>query len=336
MVTAAYSAGPGRPPEPPLARCGGRRALTVSLTGAPAADADGTVGFVPNRRSRRAAAVIASAVTALLIAAVFAAYTAYQHVTPYLTPPGCQAGTGQQAVLLDTEQAGIAATIAGVAAREHLPEKAVTIAYATAMQESHMHNLHYGDRDSVGVFQQRPSQGWGTASELEDPVYAAMKFFAALVRVPGYEQMPVDKAAQAVQHSADGTAYGQYAPMAAAMAAAFTGASPRAVWCWYTPGQAAKADLSAALHAMAGAFGPRWGDGSVARSATAHSAESSRDTAVVRVRSGGWAVAAWFVTHAGTYGITRVRYDGYAWNAAAGSRGWQRDAGPGDGSILLD
>lgn len=287
---------------------------------------------------RRRGAIIISVAAALLIAVVFVGYTAYQHVTPYVTPPGCQAGTGQQTVLLDTEQASIAATIAGVAARDHLPEQAVTIAYAAAMQESHMHNLRYGDRDSVGIFQQRPSQGWGTTSELEDPVYATTKFFAALARVPGYLRMPVDEAAQAVQHSADGSAYGRYDLTAAAMATAFTGASPRAVWCWYTPGQAGKPALSAALHAMAGTFGALRRDDAVVRFTTARSddSDSPGDTATVRVRSHAWAVAAWFVTHAANYGITRVRYDGYSWSAADGSQGWQRNTGPDSGSILLD
>ena len=150
----------------------------------------------------------------MLAVAGYFAYSAFQHVTPFLTPAGCQAGSGTSAVALDPQQASIAATIAGVAARDRLPARAVTIAYATAMQESHMHNLDYGDLDSVGVFQQRPSEGWGTASQLEDPVYATTKFFGALTQVPGYLQMPVDEAAQAVQHSADGSAYAQYDLMA--------------------------------------------------------------------------------------------------------------------------
>ena len=150
-------------------------------------------------------------------------------------PPGCQAGTGVAAIPLATDQAGIAATIAGVAARHRLPRRAVTIALAAALQESQLQNLDYGDRDSVGVFQQRPSQGWGTTAELEDPVYATTKFFAALVRLPGYTKMPVDQAAQDVQHSADGYAYEQWVEVATLLAGYFTGTSPAGVSCWYTP-----------------------------------------------------------------------------------------------------
>ena len=79
------------------------------------------------------------------------------------------------------------------------------------MQESKLENLDYGDRDSVGIFQQRPSMGWGTTAELEDPAYAAGAFFKALVKIPGYAKLPVDVAAQDVQESADGSAYEQYA-----------------------------------------------------------------------------------------------------------------------------
>ena len=140
-----------------------------------------------SRRARRkGAAIFTASALALLAIAGYFAYSAYQRVTPLLTGPGCQAGRGTSAVSLDPQQASIAATIAAVAAGEQLPARAVTIAYATAMQESHMHNLNYGDLDSVGVFQQRPSEGWGTASQLEDPVYATTKFFGALTHVRGY------------------------------------------------------------------------------------------------------------------------------------------------------
>ena len=112
-------------------------------------------------------------------------------VTQVLAVPGCQAGTGNNAVALDFGQAADAATIAGVAVRERLPSRALTIAYATAFQESKLENLTYGDRDSVGIFQQRPSEGWGTTAQLEDPAYAAQAFFGALVKVPSYTTIPV-------------------------------------------------------------------------------------------------------------------------------------------------
>ena len=173
--------------------------------------------------------------TLVLLLAVVAlgagVYVAFRHVPTILGETGCTAGTGHAAVALDPQQAQIAATIAGVAHRRGMPSRALTVAYATAMQETHLHDPDYGDLDSVGVFQQRPSEGWGPASKLIDPVYASTRFFRALAQVPGYQQMPVYKAAQAVQHSADGYAYEQYQGLAAQLTTAFTGA-PRAVWCW--------------------------------------------------------------------------------------------------------
>ena len=117
----------------------------------------------------RGRAVVGTVLVLVLAVAGFAIYHSFRNVTP-LPAPGCQAGTGGQAITLDTDQAVIAATIAGVAARHQLPRQAVTIALAAALQESKLHNLDYGDRDSVGIFQQRPSEGWGPATKLEDPV----------------------------------------------------------------------------------------------------------------------------------------------------------------------
>lgn len=253
----------------------------------------------------------ATIVLALLL--IVAGYIALRHTVPVLEPSSCSAASSGQPVPLEVGQAGIAATIAGVAQHHELPGRAVTIAYATALQESKLTNLRSGDRDSVGIFQQRPSQGWGPAAKIEDPVYATTRFFAALTQVSGYQSMPVYRAAQAVQHSADGYAYDQYAVVAANMSRAFTGALPHGVWCWY-PGGLGRRRLAAAQRALTEAFGPLrvlpYGDPSLA----------------VRVarRPAGWAVAAWLVSHADTYGIDSVRYQGYRWLTKEGSSGWKR------------
>jgi hypothetical protein len=292
---------------------------------------------VPTRRPRRrrkGAAIFTSLLVLVLAVGGYFAYSAFRHVQPFIVGSGCQAGSGTNAISLDTEQANVAATIAGVAAHEHLPRHAVTIAYATAMQESHLHNLSYGDLDSVGVFQQRPSEGWGTTAQLENPVYATTKFFGALVQVHGYLNMPVDQAAQAVQHSADGSAYSQYDLMASAMTSAFTGQWARSVWCWYTPGPQPKTNFAAASEALATTFGVPGPDRAVLRFTTSRSEKSP--VAAVRVRSAAaWTVASWLVTHAQVYGISDVRYAGYEWQTANGGQGWQPDAGSASGSILL-
>jgi hypothetical protein len=90
----------------------------------------------------------------------------YLHFRPYLHGTSCEARSATEVMPLDLDQAANAATIAAVALRRKLPEQATIIAYATALQESHLRNLESGDRDSVGLFQQRPSPGWGTAEHL--------------------------------------------------------------------------------------------------------------------------------------------------------------------------
>ena len=269
----------------------------------------------------------------MLLAAIgYVVFGGPEHsVTPAAPPPppGCQAGTGGAGIPLDTGQAGIAATIAGIAARHRLPQRAVTIALAAALQETKLQNLDYGDRDSVGVFQQRPSQGWGSTAELENPVYATTKFFAALVKVPGYTKMPVDQAAQDVQHSADGSAYEQWTGLAALLAGYFTGASPAAVSCWYTPaGQGVHADLAGAIKQLTATFGPASKDAVLVGVTTVRSGKKKKKETVVHVqRDGAWTVAAFLVAHAQQYGISQIRYAGYVWDAANGSMGWQRVLG---------
>ena len=260
-----------------------------------------------NRRSGSAAGIVV-----ILIVAV----VAYLALKPSarVPPPRatlCVAGPDGQGLELTTGQAAIAATIAGVASDRHMPTRAVAIAYATALQESKLTNLHYGDRDSVGVFQQRPSEGWGTTQQIEDPVYATSRFFEALAAVPNYLHLPIYMAAQAVQHSADGTAYAQYADMGSEMATAFTGSEPRGVWCTYgsAPG---KARLAAASQSLTSAFGPL----------SRHVSGDPAETITGLDPQQGWAVASWLAANASEYGITFVRYQGSQWLGFRGAGHW--------------
>ncbi|MFF0659118.1 C40 family peptidase [Micromonospora tulbaghiae] len=117
-----------------------------------------------------------------------------------------------------SEQVGNAATIVAVGAEMHVPRYGWKIAVATAMQESTLRNLgHLGadnDHDSLGLFQQRPSQGWGTPQQILDPRYAARKFYEHLVEIDGWHNMPLTQAAQAVQRSAYPNAYAKWQPEA--------------------------------------------------------------------------------------------------------------------------
>lgn len=123
------------------------------------------------------------------------------------------------------EQMANAATIVAVGKQMQVPEQGLVIAIATAMQESTLRNLDYGDRDSLGLFQQRPSQGWGAPAQLMDPTYAATTFYRHLLDVPGWQQMSLNDAAQTVQRSRTPNAYGKHAPSARAVAAAVGGAT---------------------------------------------------------------------------------------------------------------
>jgi hypothetical protein len=141
-------------------------------------------------------------------------------------PDGCTVA----GVPLTAEQLANAATIAEVGRARGLPDRAIVIALATAQQESRLRNLDHGDRDSLGLFQQRPSQGWGTEAQVQDPVYAAGIFYDRLVQVPGWETMPLGDASHAVQFSAFPERVPQWEPLATALTTA-TAADPPALDC---------------------------------------------------------------------------------------------------------
>ncbi|MFD9403046.1 C40 family peptidase [Streptomyces sp. NPDC060011] len=115
------------------------------------------------------------------------------------------------------EQVPNAKTIQATGVAMNIPARGQIVALATALQESGLRNLTYGDRDSLGLFQQRPSQGWGTANEILDPVYASTKFYEALEKVSGWQSLSVTQAAQAVQKSGFPEAYAKWEPLATAL-----------------------------------------------------------------------------------------------------------------------
>ncbi|UQU66792.1 hypothetical protein COUCH_11210 [Couchioplanes caeruleus] len=121
----------------------------------------------------------------------------------------------------DTDQLNIALTIIQVGVTKGVGSWGQTIALAVAMQESGLRNLPYlgadNDHDSIGVFQQRPSQGWGTPEQLADPAYQAGKFYDKLKTIAGWQTMPLTEAAQAVQLSAYPDAYAKWTTNAVAL-----------------------------------------------------------------------------------------------------------------------
>ncbi|MFD7204395.1 C40 family peptidase [Streptomyces sp. NPDC059893] len=116
-----------------------------------------------------------------------------------------------------TVQIPNAKTIQATGVAMKVPARGQIVALATAQQESGLRNLDYGDRDSLGLFQQRPSQGWGTATQVRDPVQASTKFYEELLSVSGWQSMTVTQAAQAVQQSGSPDAYATWLPLATAL-----------------------------------------------------------------------------------------------------------------------
>jgi hypothetical protein len=209
--------------------------------------------------------------------------------------------TGQVSVTL--EQARNAATIAAVGKRLGMPNHAVTVALATALQESKLRNLDYGDRDSLGLFQQRPSQGWGTPAQVQDPRYAAAAFYAHLKRIRGWQALPVTVAAQEVQRSAAPDAYAQWEEAARELARALTGELPAAFSCQFQRVPEPNSGIRVQQRATT-----ELGPGGLGRTATAAQT---------------WTTTSWLVAHASVYGITQVRVAGRAWQAKRGT--WVAD-----------
>src|SRR4051795_668177 len=192
-------------------------------------------GVMPRRASKRLI-VVAIALVVLLVGAGLLIWNATRG------PSGPPKAAGKPCKVsiygLDLEQARNATTIAAVGKRMGLPDHAVSIALATAYLESGLHNIDYGDRDSLGLFQQRPSQGWGTPAQIMTPHYAAAAFFQHLAKVPGWQVIPVTAAAQRVQRSALPGGYAQFEPAGRKIAEALTGEVPAGFACKvsFTPG----------------------------------------------------------------------------------------------------
>ena len=231
---------------------------------------------------------------------------------------------------LSPDQAQNAALIAATGVQRGLPARAVTIALATALQESKLENIEHGDRDSLGLFQQRPSQGWGTAEQVRDPRYAAGKFYSALKKVKGYPDMRVTDAAQRVQRSAYPEAYQKWADESAVLAKALMGRATGAVECTVS-GDPALRGAAAAAALMEG-LRLDWGKG------LAKAGEQVAGLTVkVKDAKSGWRYAHWLVAHATGTGLERVRFADLEWSAPDGK--WQQvtaDRAAGGGTVVAE
>lgn len=250
----------------------------------------------------RRAVIAATIVVAVLVAGGFGLYALWRAVQSHTVAEECKVGDYS----LDPSQASVAATMVGVVMKRDLPERASVLVLAAGLQESRLANLPPGDgdRDSVGVLQQRPSQGWGSPQQLQDPHYATNRFLDALLKIGGWERMPLAEAIQKVQISADGTFYARHEPEAQALADALAGRTPGGITCTFPkPTQVASAQTVADKVV---------GDLPV-------NAPRATDPQVV-VPGASWATAAWFVANADRFGIDSVAYAGRTWTRAHGWR----------------
>ncbi|MEV4556152.1 hypothetical protein AB0K51_04025 [Kitasatospora sp. NPDC049285] len=269
----------------------------------------------------------------------------------------CKIATAAGSGTLELPAAANAATITAVAMSRGLPERAVTIALATAMQESKLRNLEGGDRDSVGLFQQRPSQGWGTVDQIMDPVYATNKFLDALVKVNGYAQMPLTDAAQQVQKSGYPQAYAKHENDAMLVASVLTGREPGALDCVVhaLPAPGASPSGASATASPAGAAPPsgvservrREFGKAVAVAAGPKAAKDPREVLALTpqatastaggggAKQTGWALAHWSVARAADLGIGAVAFDGKVWRMDRPRDGWKPLAGAPSDRVLV-
>jgi hypothetical protein len=238
---------------------------------------------------------------------------------PLPDPDPLVASVAPNPVLLDPEQMANAATISAVGIRRGVPERAVVVALATAMQESKLYNLPEGDRDSVGLFQQRPSQGWGKPEQLSDPRYAANAFYTSLLKIKGWPQLRITEAAQRVQRSAVPEAYQRWAVDAAVLAHAFVGNASGAVECTVVTEPSERG--ATAVTNLANGVRLDWGNVRTATSTDILGLSLSVTDSRV-----GWRYAHWLVAHAVERGVKRVRFGDLEWTAKGGT--WAKVASP--------
>ncbi|HEY0117614.1 MAG TPA: hypothetical protein VGC04_02415 [Cellulomonas sp.] len=278
----------------------------------------------PRRRVRRGWVVVLVLVVA--IAALGGGVVAVVHwldrafAAPFVA--ACTATDEGSSYQLSPAQADNAAVISAVAVRRGLPARAATIALATALQESGLINLNHGDLDSLGLFQQRPSQGWGTAEQVTDPVFATNTFYDRLVKVPHYTDLPITKAAQAVQRSAFPDAYAAHEPRARAFASALTGWSQATLTC-ALPAAATAGSPDAVLARVARDLGDLPSSSTAPDEAAKTKATVTLDATTLApddAARGGWAVAQWAVAVANALQLDQVTVADQVWTR--GARGW--------------
>ena len=237
---------------------------------------------------------------------------------PLPDPEGCSAELAAQRVELTTEQGENAALIAAIGVSRGLPARAVSIALATAYQESKIRNLTHGDRDSLGLFQQRPSQGWGTTTQVRDPYYSINKFYDALEKIDDYKSMRITEAAQKVQRSGFPEAYEDHAADARALASVLTGYSPGGHFTCVVKEPTERGSARRVMRQVERAYG----DIDIARTGSRQDLAVSLDSGEAGERLG-WSVAQFVVAYGARLHPEEVAYAEKRWRTGRDSEdGW--------------
>lgn len=227
----------------------------------------------------------------------------------------CVGRAGGNAVAVDLDQAHYASVIVGLTVRRDLPPRAGSIAMATVYQETGIRNLDYGDLDSIGLFQQRPSQGWGTKIQLLDPYYSTGKFYDKLVKIKGWQNDDITTIAQRIQISAHPDAYRAHEQDGRVLASTLAGQTPASFSCLVRGGASGQsAELKSALSKTFGVKPSGSGNTVTVKAATTDAA---------------WAYAHFSVANAKQYGITTVEAGGRSWTTNEVTLpSWVKDSDP--------
>ncbi|HZC25482.1 MAG TPA: hypothetical protein VE287_00565, partial [Actinopolymorphaceae bacterium] len=354
VVAAARAAGQR------LARAAARRAGRRAADAAVRRGTGGRLGLAPNRRRLYIALAVAGALVPILLLGLVGSMT-----LALFAPLGADDSTGDlncgpmammaevrsDANQLDEEQLQNAKTIVEAGRRAHVPAYGWIVALATAMQESTLRNLPYGDRDSLGLFQQRA--GWGTSGERLDPSASATMFYTGghggqpgLLDTPGWQRMTVTDAAQAVQRSAFPNAYADDEPLARSIVAQAGGDAGTAGDCGFPPGmscpqtpwpaveQGLTPDALVYLRCVHQKFSqfttfygvgqrPSGGDGDHAAGRAVDAMLPFADYKSGAAKAYGWSVVNWILANRTALGVKYVIFDAKIWSVARAKDGWR-------------
>lgn len=250
------------------------------------------------------------AVAAGLIAGIVVLWSGYQKV-PLPIADRCEATAGGRVTTIDPEQARNAGIIAGMSIKRGLKPRAASIALATAYQESGIRNLNYGHADSLGLFQQRPSKGWGTEAQITDPWYATRSFYRAMEHIKHWDTKDINDVAQAVQRSAYPDAYRKHVDRAKTLSSSLTGETPASFSCVIA--QPAAADPAGMKTYLSKTYGPTISIGNT---------EDGLQVTTTDPRYA-WSVAHVAIAAMSDYGLVSVQIGGYSWTrSTSGLAAW--------------